>query len=173
MIFPFVTQVFASDYPRHFVAVTDSTRPLCTEEALCYVSQSKDSRKYQILFDVFPSAGKSVVREVKIVSVEGKTTESYPLPSPKSVPQNDLAPLFVADINGDGFHDIVMQMGLGSKTGYMFHYWLYNPKLKKFSFTKDLIPALRPTNTDKIISLTTHSEYRADKNFQLIETKSK
>lgn len=173
LILQFVVQVWAADYPRHFAILTDSTRPFCNEEAQCFVTQSRDGRKYQILFDVAPAKDKNVINAVKIVSLDGKTTEIYPLPQPKSVATNDMAPLFAVDINGDGYNDVAMQMGLGSKTGYIFYYWMYNPKSKKFVFTKDLIPALQPVGGKKITSLTTHSEYKVDGAFQLIETKSK
>lgn len=173
LIFQLVTHVFAADYPRHFAIITDSTRPFCNEESECFVTQNKDGRKFQVLFDVAPAKDKSVINTVKILSVEGKATETYPLPQPKSVASNDMAPLFAVDINGDGYNDIAMQMGLGSKTGYIFYYWVYSPKAKKFVFTKDLIPALQHIGGKKITSLTTHSEYKVNGAFQLVETKSK
>lgn len=164
---------FSADFPRHFAPLTDSTRPLCTEDKLCQMTQEKNGKKYQILFDVASGKDESIVNTVKIVSLDTKSTEVFPLPVPKQVVSGDTTPLFAVDINNDGYNDVALQASLSNKFGYVFYYWVYNPKAKKFVFTKEMIPALLSTNGKTISSLTSHTEYQISSSFQIVEAKLK
>lgn len=172
-ILQLVALSFGADFPRHFAPLTDSTRPLCNEEMRCQMTQEKNGQKYQILFDVAPGKEESIVNTIKIVSLDTKSTETFPLPVPKHVVSGDTTPLFAVDINGDGFNDVALQAGLSNKFGYVFYYWVYNPKAKKFVFTKEMIPALLSVKGKTISSLTSHTEYKVSSSFKIVEAKSK
>ncbi len=160
------------DYPRHFVSITDSTRPICSQESRCTVT-TKNDQKFQIFFKTKPEKDGTLVSGVAIRSLASDDKTEYMLPVPKNIVTGDPAPLFAADINGDGYNDLAMQSGLGSQVGFIFYYWVFNPKTKKFVLTKDKLPALQVSADKRITALTSNEEYRLNNSYELVLLKSK
>lgn len=174
-VLTFISFVMAAvgEYPRHFSALTDSTRALCSEEARCILPQPKADQQYQIFFKTAADKGNTLIKGLEIKSVTSGKSEEFYLPNPKSVVAGDAAPLFIADINGDGFNDLALQSSMGSKVGYVYYYWMFHPKAKKFVLTKQPLPGLQPIKGNRIASLTSKEEYRLNNRFELVAGRTK
>lgn len=165
----FANAVFAGDYPRHFIFLTDSTRPLCSESSKCVMSQAKSSEKYQLLFGSEEAKGETVVKTVTIKNVQSGKSEDFKLPVPKAIYKGEQAPIFAVDINNDGYNDLALQSGLANQRGYVFYYWIYNPKAKRFVFTDKMIPALQSTSGKKMTSMTSREEFHLNDKFEIVQ----
>lgn len=173
ILFIFVTQLayaaYAGDYPRHFSFLTDNTRQLCSENSQCLMTQSKNSEKYQLLFQSKVEKEETVVQTISIKNVRSGKSEDYTLPVPKAIYKGEQAPIFAVDVNNDGYNDIALQTGLSNARGYVFYYWVYNPKTKRFVFTDKMIPALQSLSGKKMTSLTSREEFSINDKFQIVQ----
>lgn len=156
-------------YPKHYLPITDQVRRSCSESSECFVSQSKNASRYRILFKEEKAKGAVYIQEVVIKSETGGGDETYKLPTEKAIFKNEAVPLFVVDVNKDGYNDLALHSGDSASRGMVYYYWIYNPKSKKFVFSTEMAPALQGFDNKRISALTAKENYVINNDYQLVE----
>jgi hypothetical protein len=163
----------ASDFPKHFIPLTDLLRKVCSEDSQCVVTQAKNGEKYQLLFSKKTDKADIWLQSLTIKNIKTKEVERFKLPSEKRISMDEATPLFVVDINNDGYHDLALQSGLSAQKGFVYYYWVYNPKNKTFVLSKESLPALKFIAPKNIASLSSKESFRLDDTYQLVEASKK
>jgi hypothetical protein len=151
------------------IQLTSQQNKLCELKNPCLLNHEKSKKKYKIIFETSMDGNKLNLQSVSINNSQKikkyKDFKNFP-----SLLTGESFNLSAIDLNNDGYLDLALQASRSLKQGFLYYYFIFNPKSNEFILTNKQIEELDVIGNNQLKASKALKKYYINSDYQ-IETK--